>query len=88
MKKVIVIVSTVFCVALATTGVNVSISQKVTSLSMKNVEAMARGEVDINPNIMYNYKLTPGKDSRGNAKLCCVATPREDCNPKLQINCD
>ncbi|RHR82814.1 NVEALA domain-containing protein [Odoribacter sp. AF15-53] len=89
MKKGIVLIFTIFSIAImASIGINFNISQETTTLSMKNIEAMARGEVDINPNTMYNHKLTQGKDSRGNAKACCVATPAESCNPKLQVNCN
>lgn len=88
MKKGIVLIFTIFSIAImASIGINFNISQETTTLSMKNIEAMARGEVDINPNTMYNYKLTSGVGSNGYASLCCEPKVDETCNPKLQANC-
>ena len=58
MKKKIIAVAVFLSIAIiASIGINFNISNEEPTLSMKNIEAMTRGEVDINPNTMYNNTL-------------------------------
>ena len=91
MKKKIIAVAVFLSIAIiASIGINFNISNEEPTLSMKNIEAMARGEVDINPNTMYNHTLIRHYNDDGVSikKICCEAEAAANCNPTLQLNCN